>query len=208
MELESLEKEKNELKQENAKLQQLIAEQKKLIDELKQKLDAEYSRAKGEFAKKIRKLEKENEQLKAELEADKNELTALRELAFSLQQEPKPDDDRSPSVEEMCRTINSPAILIVGGYPGWQKQIKDRLPNINVVAADMLNFDPDNLGTVELIVFNTAFLNHGMYYKVINFVRKNKVKVCYIVNQNIEKAIEQIWQVLNNRRGAYPLSIV
>jgi len=77
LELESLEKERNELKQENVKLQQLTEEQKKLIGELKQKLDAEYSRAKGEFAETIRKLEKQNEQLKAELEADKNELTAF-----------------------------------------------------------------------------------------------------------------------------------
>ena len=71
--------------------------------------------------------------------------------------------------------MNSPAILIVSGHPGWQKQIKDKLPDVNIVPADMLGFEPNCLGTVKLVVFNTAYLNHGMYYKIINFVRKNNL---------------------------------
>jgi len=194
MELESCEKENTTLKQENAQLRQRIEDQQKQIEALKKALETEYSRAKDEFTKTIQSLEKENKQLKAELEADKNELTALRELAFSLQQEPQPEQEKNPSLDDMCRAVNSPAVLIVGGHPVWQKQIKDKLPDTTIVPADMLGFDPNNLGDVRLVVFNTAYLNHGMYYKIINFVRKNKIRVCYVTNQNIEASIKGVYR--------------
>ena len=194
VELEAREKENNALKQENAQLRQRIEEQQQQIEKLKKSLETEYSRAKNEFAERVKELEKENEQLKAELEADKNELAALRELAFSLRQEPQLEGEKPPSLEEICQAVNSPAILIVGGHPNWQKQIKDKLPDVNIIPADMLSFDPGSLGTVRLVVFNTAYLNHGMYYKIINFVRKNKIRVCYIVSQNIEAGVKQIYQ--------------
>jgi len=193
LELEAHEKESAVLRQENAQLRQRIEEQQKQIEKLKKSLKAEYSRAKNEFAEKVKELEKENEQLKAELEADKNELAALRELAFSLQQELQLEQGKTPSLDDMCRIINSPAVLIVGGHPAWQKQIRDKLPNVNIVPADMLGFEPSSLGNIRLVVFNTAYLNHGMYYKIINFVRKNKIKVCYVSTQNLKKTIKQLW---------------
>jgi len=193
LELESREKENATLKQENAQLRQRIEEQQQQIEKLKKSLETEYSRAKNEFAERVKELEKENEQLKAELEADKNELAALRELAFSLRQESQPEKEKSPPLEEICQAVNSPAILIVGGHPNWQKQIKDKLPDVNIVPADMLSFDPGSLGAVKLVVFNTAYLNHGMYYKMINYARKNKIKVCYVPVQNPEMAIKHIW---------------
>lgn len=198
LELEAREKENDTLRQENTQLRQRIEEQQKQIETLKKALETEYSRAKDEFTKTIQSLEKENEQLKAELEADKNELIALRELAFSLQQEPQPEQEKTPSLDDMCRIINSPAVLIVGGHPGWQKQMRDKLPDVNIVPADMLGFDPNSLGNIKLVVFNTAYLNHGMYYKIINFVRKNKIRVCYIVSQNIEAGLKQIYQACCN----------
>jgi len=97
----------------------------------------------------------------------------------------------------MCRIINSPAVLIVGGHPGWQKQMRDKLPDVNIVPADMLGFDPNNLGEIKLVVFNTAYLTHSMYYKIINFVRRNKIKVCYMTGQNVEIGIAQMYRVLN-----------
>jgi len=193
LELEAREKENNALKQENVQLRQRIEEQQQQIERLKKSLETEYSRAKNEFAERVKELEKENEQLKAELEADKNELAALRELAFSLRQESQPEKEKSPPLEEICKAVNSPAILIVGGHPNWQKQIKDKLPDVNIVPADMLSFDPGSLGAVKLVVFNTAYLNHGMYYKMINYARKNKIKVCYVPVQNPEMAIKHIW---------------
>lgn len=198
VELEAREKENSALKQENAQLRQRIEDQQKQIEALKKALEMEYFRAKDEFAKTIQSLEKENEQLKAELEADKNELTALRELAFSLQQEPQSEQKKTPSLDDMCRAVNSPAVLIVGGHPGWQKQIKEKLPDVTLVPADMLGFDPNNLGNIRLVVFNTAYLNHGMYYKIINFVRKNKIKVCYLTGQNVESGIRQIYHTLES----------
>lgn len=198
LELEAREKENDTLRQENTQLRQRIEEQQKQIETLKKALETEYSRAKDEFTKTIQSLEKENEQLKAELEADKNELIALRELDFSLQQEPQPEREKTLPLDDMCRIIDSPALLIVGGHPGWQKQMRDKLPDVNIVPADMLGFDPNSLGNIRLVVFNTAYLNHGMYYKIINFVRKNKIKVCYLTGQNVESGIRQIYHTLES----------
>ena len=196
--LEFHEKEIASLKEKNEKIEQRVREQQEQIESLKKALESEYFKARNEFIKTIQNLERENEQLKAELEADKSELIALRELAFSLQQEPVPEPEEIPSLDEMCRTLNSPAVLIVGGHPGWQRQIKSKLPDATFVSADMLGFDPNSLGKVKLVVFNTAYLNHAMYYKMINFVRKNKIKVCYITEQKIENGITQIYRAINS----------
>lgn len=196
LELESHEKENAVLKQENKELRKRIEEQQKQIEMLKKAVETEYAKARDEFAKAIRDLQEENEQLKSELEADKNELIALRELAFSLQQEVQPEPEKGLSLDDMCQVINGHAVLVIGGHPTWQKQIKEKLPDIDVIPADMLGFEPSNLGNIELVVFNTAHLNHAMYYKIINFVRKNKIKVCYIANQNIETGIKQIYHAL------------
>ena len=116
---------------------------------------------------------------------------------FSLEQEPQPESETGLFFDDVCRAVNLPSVLIVGGHPAWQKQIKDKLPDATFVSADMLGFDPNTLGDVWLVVFNTAYLNHAMYYK-INFVRKNKIKVCYVAGQNIKANIEQMYLALNN----------
>jgi len=196
--LELHEKEIASLREKNTHLNERVQKQMETIDALKKDLEVEYSKARNEFIKKIQELEKENEQLKAELEADKNELVALRELAFSLEQEPQPESETGLFFDDVCRAVNLPSVLIVGGHPAWQKQIKDKLPDATFVSADMLGFDPNTLGDVWLVVFNTAYLNHAMYYKIINFVRKNKIKVCYVAGQNIKANIEQMYLALNN----------
>lgn len=193
IELESLEKENEKLKQQVENLQKLLSRQKIEIEQLKKAVSEEYKRAENQFRAEIQKLTKENTELKNELEEwylNKEELIALRELMFSLenQQQVETITENIPYDE-----LNTPSILVVGGHPNWQTQIKNRLPDIRVVDADALNFNPDSLTNIKIIIFNTAYLNHGMYYKMINYARGKQIVIGYIVNQNIDMALRQIW---------------
>ncbi|QSQ10505.1 hypothetical protein H0A61_02913 [Koleobacter methoxysyntrophicus] len=194
IEIETYRTENEKLRNEITKLQQMIFQQKKDIDKLNKKADEEYKRAREEFIAKIKEQEKtikELEKQNAELMQDKNELETLRKSLFSAQPDEIPDIPDG----EIHKTINRPEIVIVGGHPSWQQRIKKHLSDITIIETDNQNYDFDIKQKIKLIVFNTAYLNHGIYYKFINFARKNNIKVCYITNQNINRAARQIWAV-------------
>lgn len=194
IEIETYRTENEKLRNEITKLQQMIFQQKKDIDKLNKKIDEEYKRAREEFIAKIKEQEKtikELEKQNAELMQDKNELETLRKSLFSAQPDEIPDIPDG----EIHKTINRPEIVIVGGHPSWQQRIKKHLSDITIIETDNQNYDFDIKQKIKLIVFNTAYLNHGIYYKFINFARKNNIKVCYITNQNINRAARQIWAV-------------
>ena len=177
-------------------MQETIDYQNKQINNLKMQLANESKKIEKSFNKQIRQLQTENKKLKKqimELQKNENELIALREMMFSLEQKEHELD------EEMdVNTINTENIIIVGGHVNWQNQIKDKLPSIRLIDTEALNFNPDTLSHVKLIVFNTAYMNHGMYYKMINYARNNNIKIGYITNQNIDLSIRQIYKIAKN----------
>lgn len=193
VELEGFEKENASLKKQVQDMQEIIDYQNKQINNLKMQLANESKKIEKSFNKQIRQLQTENKKLKKqimELQKNENELIALREMMFSLEQKEHELD------EEMdVNTINTENIIIVGGHVNWQNQIKDKLPNIRLIDTEALNFNPDTLSHVKLIVFNTAYMNHGMYYKMINYARNNNINVGYITNQNLDLSIKQIYNI-------------
>jgi hypothetical protein len=195
IELQGLEQALDISKKETEQLQSTIEIQQHQIKNLKDKLKKEYDRAENKFIDEILDLKNQNTQLQRELDewnTQQEELNALRELAFSLKQ------DYVPTKKTLdISKINTNKIVIVGGHPNWQEQIKTQLPHVRIIDTNALNFDPEQLKEVDLIIFNTATLSHAMYYKMINYARKNKIHIGYIANQNIGMSLSQIEEWYN-----------
>ncbi|NFF75986.1 DUF2325 domain-containing protein [Clostridium sporogenes] len=143
----------------------------------------------------LEKLEKENKQLKQELherENYKSEVVSLREFIFNL-------DDVEDFQKEQIEydKLNSLNAIIIGGHAQWQNKMKEYLPNCKFISPDMLNFDTNILNNVDIVFIYTNYLNHAMYYKVIDIIRENKLRLEYLKsNINMEIVLKEINKVL------------
>ncbi|BAO04852.1 uncharacterized protein CBO05P1_133 [Clostridium botulinum B str. Osaka05] len=143
----------------------------------------------------LEKLEKENKQLKQELnekENYKSEVVPLREFIFGLD---NVEDFKEQQIDyNKLLSLNA---VIIGGHPQWQNKIKEYLPNCRFIAPDMLNFDTNILNNVDIVFIYTNYLNHAMYYKVIDIIRERGLRLEYLKsNINMEIVLNQINKVL------------
>lgn len=163
---------------------------KRLNDELK-RIKSKY---KSSIEKENIKLKNENVKLKSqieELEKDKEELNTLREVLFQSNEE--------VFGEQEIKEINIPPIsaLIVGGHENWQNKLKEKIPNtFKFLTANDENYDTLLLDNIDYVFFYTEYLNHAIYYKTINYCRKNNIKVGYINKTFIELTKRQIVKYL------------
>ena len=85
----------------------------------------------------------------------------------------------------------------MGGHSQWQNKMKEYLPNCRFISPDMLNFDINILSNVDIVFIYTNYLNHGMYYKVIDIIREREIKLEYLKsNINMEIVLNQIIKIL------------
>ena len=136
----------------------------------------------------ISDMEKENKKLKKELEAredNQQELHSLREFMFSLDNE-----EEYPEIDDVnYERLKEYKGVIVGGHDNWQRKMKELLPNFKYIQTDALNFDINILNDKEPVFIYTNYLNHGLYYKLINEVRKKEIPLYYLPYNINEKII-------------------
>ncbi|WP_125154411.1 hypothetical protein [Clostridium rectalis] len=143
----------------------------------------------------LEKLEKENKKLKLEInkrEDYKSEIIPLREFIFNL-------DDIEDYKTEMLdyNKLKSLNAIIVGGHPKWQNKMKEYLPNCKFISIDMLQFDTKIINSVDVVFIYTNYLNHAMYYKIINIIREKGLRLEYLKsNINIEIILNQIYNFI------------
>lgn len=143
----------------------------------------------------LEKLEKENKQLKQELnerENYKSEVVPLREFIFNLD---IMEDYKEQQIDySKLEALNA---VIIGGHPQWQNKMKEYLPNCKFISHDMLNFDINILNNVDIIFIYTNYLNHGIYYKIIDIIREKGLRLEYLKsNINIDIVLKEINKVL------------
>lgn len=143
-------------------------------------------------------LEKENARLKAELEHEKRnreELNSLREFLFSLdKQEDFISENFNPDVLKDYRA------MVIGGHEKWQQRMKELLPNFIFIHPDNMNFDARLLDGINYVFVYVNYLNHGLYYKVMNSIEGKNVKVAYINQQNENTVMKIISNNINMLR--------
>lgn len=135
---------------------------------------------------KVDELTKKIDKLTVELETERlknNELNSLREFMFCLDAE---IEYKEIDIEyERLKGIKA---AILGGHERWQAKMKQTLPECIFIHTDMLNFDLNILNNVNDIFIYVNYLNHAMYYKVMDYI-KGKNKNIYYLNQQNEKFV-------------------
>lgn len=140
---------------------------------------------------KLAEAEKKIAKLEAELEKERQkdeELNSLREFMFSLDSEVEYKESSAIDMDKLKQV----KAVIIGGHNKWQQRMKELLPNFIFIHTDMLNFDLSVLDDIEYVFFYINYLNHAMYYRVIDYVKGTDIKIRYINRQNEEMVIREI----------------
>ena len=130
----------------------------------------------------------------SEQEKQKNvELNSLREFMFSLDKEVE-----YKNIEVNIDKLKEINGVIIGGHEKWQQKMKEYLPKFIFIHTDMLNFDVTALNGVKDVFFYINYLNHAIYYKVIEYIKNKDVKIHYINVQNEDLVLKNIYNVYYN----------
>lgn len=180
---------------------------KKEAAQLKSKLDLQVSKAKASQEvqeKKLLDLIDENKKLEGEIrslldqitamESDAKEVVALREYFFGLENDYVEKSDNKPELD-----LNNVRGILVGGHPEWQSKMKEKLTQWKIIGAGINTMADDTIRNCELVIFNTGYLNHSLYYKIIEIIRNTEIKLGYISATNIDVALNEIKCILSKQ---------
>lgn len=172
------------------------------LDEVKRELATTQTELKvkdntmKKLQEQIERLERENRRLRNQLDEEaqnRNELNSLREFMFNLDKQ-----EEYTLKERNFSKLQNVKGLVVGGHENWQRRMKELLPNFKFLHPDTLNIDISILDNVDIVLFYTNYLNHAMYYKVINEARKKNIKIAYIsANTNENIVLQQIFKAVD-----------
>ena len=141
----------------------------------------------------VNQVKHRNKDLTAELDKTKKTADAttaeLAELRSMIRE--------SCDTEEMnVTTVEFPysvkqRTVIVGGHESWVKAIKPLLNNVRFIGAS----EQPNSGVIlnaEVVWMQTNAMAHSGFYKIIDIIRKNDIKVRYFKYASAEKCAEQL----------------
>ena len=127
-----------------------------------------------ELNSRIRKLEND-----LETEREKTpELNALREFVFAL----KSEDEYIPTktTVTLAELIRGKKIIIVGGHIQWRNKMKEQYPNIEFLDGHSKSLDKAAFDEADFVLFNVSNMSHGLYYKIIGYLRNKKFGFHYL----------------------------
>lgn len=143
-------------------------------------------------------------QLKNQLLNDK--IASLEEFIESQNYANKIEDNLNQqnvedyNQDEFLKELNTKRITIVGGYDAYRQKILDIFPNARTYSADVVD-NSYSLKDTDILILNTFYLNHPVFYKIKNLLKKttNQVDVIYINenNTNPKRFLDNIHKQLN-----------
>ena len=99
-------------------------------------------------------------------------------------------------VVDVAELIKGKNIYIFGGHINWRTRLKSNYPSLNIMDGHNPSFDEQQLLNADIVLLNTSNMSHALYYKVIEVLRKNKIRFDYLgkyINQNLlEQEIAEI----------------
>ena len=119
------------------------------------------------------------------LDASNRELAELRTMIREAD-----DTAENESVSVTFPYTAQKRSVIIGGHDSWVKAIKPLLNNVRFIASS----EQPHAGVIlnaEVVWLQTNALGHSGYYKIIDIVRRNHIKVCYFRYASAEKCAEQ-----------------
>ena len=181
----------------NKKLASMAARQNNRILEL-EKLNIEKQEKLNESQMEIDRLKKQLEEQEKQLQYDKERIAILEQVA--AEEEAYGHDDavvREDSAEyavgtERARSAN---VIVFGGPPNWQNQVKSKAPNYVCVSVDSNTFDKKKIQKADAIVIKTDYLSHKQWHQVVDQAKKYGRKIVYCRN-NITLLFMQVEKAL------------
>lgn len=154
------------------------AQKEQLLKELSITIEAQ--------SKELTRLKKEK------IEAKKHdvELKELRSFIYNSSKEDAyiQEDDTSADIE----FLRQYTCLIVGGHGNWHGKLIAMFPNWKFISTDVSNIDNNTIINSDYIFFYTSYLTHSLYYKIMNCVEQNNLRIGYINNVNLDIVIKNI----------------
>lgn len=189
----------DELKGEVSKYKSLFEQEKARNLSLDKKENLERSQLLSENET----LQRENRRLLAQIDQmqkDSKELIALRDYVFA--QHSENDILDSAEIRVDISALNKLKGVIIGGHPNWQNKLKEKLITWTFIDVDVSSVSVDLIKGADIVIFNTGYLKHSLYYTVMNVVRNENNILGYVSSTNIEMVLKEIWKIyrdINNK---------
>ena len=135
--------------------------------------------------------ERELERAVADREVEHTELIALREFVYGLRSEDVEIDDADR--ERMVADLQGKKVAILGGHERWQKKMKRVFPGWTFISVDDDSIGGFNaLEGADYIYAYTNALQHKVYYRAMNLVKKENKALFYLGGTNIDENITRM----------------
>ncbi len=181
----------------NKKLASMAARQNNRILEL-EKLNIEKQDRLNESQKEIDKLKKLLAEKEEQLQHDKERIAILEQVAA----EEDAFEQEGLLISEDCfeyTTSTAKArdahVIVFGGPPNWQNQVKSKAPNYVCVSVDSNTFDKKIIQKADAIVIKTDYLSHKQWHLVVEQAKKCGRQIIYCRN-NISMLFMQVEKAL------------
>lgn len=157
--------------------------------------------------RRVESLEEENDQLKLEnkrlkeqlqdQEDNSKELIAMREFLYNQSNSDYIEETtNSVNKEEL---INSKKIAVFGGHPIWHSKLKEKFPNVILVAPERVNIDFSFVDNLDCVFVHSSYCNHSMYRKLMSALRNNDCSLGYTSGVNMNITINEIYDCLTKK---------
>lgn len=177
---------------------------KKEVNQLKSEVSTLEERSKqltqSESARNMALLQKNNQlqkeinqlnELLIQTRSNTKEIVALREYVFNLSKETLYESLDTANDADLS-VLGSVKGMIVGGHDNWQNKIKEYIPSWKMIKAGVNTLDIEVVQNCDVVIFNTGYLNHSLYYKIIDMIRNKKIRIGYVSNTNIQKTLNEL----------------
>lgn len=101
--------------------------------------------------------------------------------------------------EDFIKELKTKALVFIGGHEHWQANIQNTFPDAKTIAAEDASIPMNKVITADIVVINTAILNHPLYWRAKNaFSYNNTGTIVYLNTQssNINTAIDSIHKTI------------
>lgn len=169
-----------------------------------------YEKTLSDINAELYELQEENAALKSQLELfmkqpavsenAHNLVENIQTMLLQLQQELKVETQQvfHPEDSSYNDKIKDLQVAIVGGHQKYHAQLKQEMKaGILTISPEDLNFDQKKLLKYDVIAFASGYMNHSLYEKAFDFLKKNNAKRKCLMLQtqpNAKQLAKQIYE--------------
>lgn len=146
----------------------------------------------AELRRQVEALDNDKRKLTAELaehDGDAQELAALRSALYRAEEEP---EDAQPAT---AIVPPSQRIVCIGGHQRWIAQMREALPDIKYIPADV-TLDYNVLNDCDTVWFRADYMSHTQYTPAIDICRTRHIPVYYFSARGAERCIAEICETM------------